>query len=199
MEIKNANSFNDNIRETIAEIFVDAFFDSALKYISKNKETLKKIFTPMFVLEHFYVAVIENEIAGIIACNDRHNTCININKNIIIKYIGKLKGFFIYHIIKKSFNNYTKKFKIETSEKTAVIEILATKLKFRRIGIASSLMDYIIEFPEFKHYVLEVIDTNKNALELYRKYGFIETHRKKFNPSKEFNYFIYMKYSKDKL
>ena len=196
MEIKKANSLNDDIRETIGEIFVDAFFDSALKYISKNKEHLIKIFAPMFVLEHFYVAVVESKIAGIIACNDRNNSCVNIKKNIIVKYIGKFKGFFIYHIIKNSFSNYSKKFKINTNEKTAVIEILATNSKFRRMGIASSLMDYVIAFPDFNHYVLEVIDINKNAIELYKKYGFKETHRKKFNQSKEFDYFVYMKYSK---
>ena len=196
MEIKKANSFNDNIREIIGEIFVNAFFDSALKHISKNKENLIKIFAPMFILEHFYVAVVENEIAGIIACNDKYNTCVSINKNSIVKYIGKFKGFFTYHMIKNSFNNYTKKFKIETNEKTAIIEILATNSKFRRMGIASSLMDYVLTFPEFKYYVLEVIDTNTNALELYKKYGFKETHKKKFNLSKEFSYFVYMKYSK---
>ena len=50
---------------------------------------------------------------------------------------------------------------------------------------------------EYKHYFLEVADTNMNALKLYEKLGFKEVYRKKVMPGSGINYLIYMKYSKE--
>jgi len=142
--------------------------------------------------EYFYVVVIDNEIAGMIACMGRGPFCMDFKKKEFITHLGILKGLFTYFAFKK----YTKKC-LKLDEDTAMVEFVATSTKYLRMGIASMLMKHIFTFPEYKHFVLEVADTNLNALELYKKLGYKELYRKKFVPNSGINYWIQMKYSKE--
>jgi hypothetical protein len=75
MEIKLAKNFNENIQEKISELFVEAF-EKDLKIISKDTHKLVKAFSHMFVLDYFYVGIINNEIAGMMVCVDKEHYCI---------------------------------------------------------------------------------------------------------------------------
>jgi ribosomal protein S18 acetylase RimI-like enzyme len=193
MEIKRAIDFNDNIREKISEIFVDGF-GKDLKYFSNDANKLIKAFSHMFVLEYFYVAIIDNEIAGMIVCIDKEHFCINHNKNILKKYLGIIKGSIANMVFTKYFNKYPK-YPVKIDEKTASIEFVATRLKYRKMGVASAIMEYIFALPGYNSYILEVADTNINAYKLYEKLGFKEVYRKKLKFSKKtgINYLVYMK------
>jgi len=59
-------------------------------------------------------------------------------------------------------------------------------------------LNHLHSLPEYNDYVLEVKDTNVAAVELYKKMGYREVHREKFRWAKhaDFEYFVYMKYSK---
>jgi hypothetical protein len=130
MEIKKANAFEENyIREPISKIFVDGF-GKHLQYFSKIKERLIKAFSHMFALELFYVAVIDNEIAGITACTNGIEYCINHNKKELIKHFGIFKGLLAYIIFNKEF----KKPAMETGEKIGSIEFVATLSRYYRKG-----------------------------------------------------------------
>jgi hypothetical protein len=63
MEIKLAKDLGGNISEKISALFVEAF-GKELKMISKDTNKLTKAFSHMFVLDYFYVGIIDNEIAG---------------------------------------------------------------------------------------------------------------------------------------
>jgi ribosomal protein S18 acetylase RimI-like enzyme len=193
MEIKRAIEFDDNIREQLGELYVNGFYDYGLKHITNNKLKLINAFSPLFILEYFYVAIIDNEIAGMAACMDKGHPSLNIDKKILIKNLGLFKGLLTYFIFKDSEKNY----KIELDGKIAIIEHVTTNAKFKRIGVASSLIKYLFSLSEYKHYVLEVADTNINAVELYKKLGFIEIYRKKYMSKSGINYLLYMKYSKE--
>jgi len=78
MEIKRAIEFDESIRDKISELYVNGFYDVALKHFSKDKSKLIEAFAPMFLIEYFYVAVIDNEIAGITACLGKGNICLNL-------------------------------------------------------------------------------------------------------------------------
>jgi ribosomal protein S18 acetylase RimI-like enzyme len=195
MDIKQAIEFDDNIRAKIGRLFVSGFYDIALKYFSKDKTKLAKVFSQMFILEYFYIAVIDNEIAGMIACINKNNFCLNNSKKILVKNLGIIKGLFTYF----AFKDHTQKYKIEIDEKTSIIDFLVTDKKYQRMGVASALINHLFQLPEYEHYILEVADTNVNALELYKKSGFSEMHRKKHFPNSGINYFLYMRYSKEKM
>jgi ribosomal protein S18 acetylase RimI-like enzyme len=193
MEIKRAVDFDDAIREKISEIFVDGF-GKDLKYFSKDTKKLIKAFSHMFVLEYFYVAAMDNEIAGMIACMDKEHFCINHNKTILKKHLGIIKGS-IANILFKNYFNKRPKYPVEMDEKTASIEFVAAGSKYRKTGIASAIMKYIFSLPGYNSYILEVADTNTAAYKFYEKMGFREVYRKKMKFSKYvgINYLVYMK------
>ena len=198
MEIKRAIEFNGNIREKASEIFVDAY-GKDLKFLSKDKNKLIKAFTHMFVLEYFYIAVIDNEIAGMTVCTDKEHFCINHNRKILIKNLGIIKGLAAYILFKYYFNKYPK-YPVELDEKTASVEFVATRTEYRKKGVASAIIKHLLTLPEYKNYILEVADTNTNAFELYKKLGFKEICRKELKFGKKYaglNYFVYMKHSKE--
>ncbi len=75
---------------------------------------------------------------------------------------------------------------------------MATHKDYRGKGIASILIEKIIKKNEYEEYVLEVADTNTNAVNLYEKLGFVEMKRVKMSNAKRsgINFLVYMKYIK---
>jgi ribosomal protein S18 acetylase RimI-like enzyme len=194
MEIKRAIEFGESIREKISALYIDGFYDIGLKHFSKNKEVLRQAYSPMFPLEYFYVAVIDNDIAGMVACLGRGNICLNIDKKVFTKYFGIFLGFMAYFTNKQ----YIKNLPVHKMDNdTAVIEYVVTDSKYKGKGIASALIKHIFALPEYKHFLIEVADTNPIAFELYKKLGFKETHRKKYMPGSGINCWIHLKYSKE--
>lgn len=189
----------NDIREKISGLFVDAY-GKDLKFFSKDEHTLKKAFSHIFVLEYFYTAVIDNEIAGMAVCIDQEHFCIKHNGNILRKYLGLIRGSFADMVLTYYFNKYPKYHeKTGIDEKTASIEFVAVSSKYRKKGVASSLLNHILAFPEYRDYILEVADTNIHALRLYKKLGFKEVYRKKqaFGKYIGIHYLLYMKRSKN--
>jgi ribosomal protein S18 acetylase RimI-like enzyme len=196
MEIKRASELDINIREKISEIFVDGF-SKDFRSLSKDKNKLTKAFAHMFVLEVFYVAILNNEIAGIMACTNMETFCINHDKKILVKYFGIIKGLYLNYLFRYYFQKFPK-YQIETNKRTASIEFVATLEKFRGKGVAPSILKYLHSFTDYDEYLLEVADINLPAIKLYEKMGYKELYRKKEKYSKYsgINYLIYMKYSK---
>ena len=148
----------------------------------------------MFVLEYFYVAVIDKKIAGMIACMDERHFCIKHDKKILKKHLGTIKGLFANSVLKNYFNKYPK-YPVEMDKRTASVEFVATSSEYKKKGVATAIMNYIFTLPEYNKYMLEVADTNTNALKLYEELGYKEVYRKKQKFSKYIgiNYLIYMK------
>jgi len=190
MQIKKATEFDDSIREKITELYVDGFFD-LLKGLSNDKAKIREAYSLMLPIEYFYVAVIDNEIAGMTACLGRGNISLNIDKKIFIKYFGIVRGLAAYYANKHFIKNMPIH---EIDNETAIIEFVVTDSKYRGKGVASALIKHIFALPEYKHFLIEVADTNPGAFELYKKLGFKETHRKKSIPGAGINYWIHMEY-----
>ena len=192
MEIKRAIDLGENIREKLCELYVEGFFDDGLKYFSKDKSKLIKAFNHVFLLEYFYVAIIDNEIVGMIACMGKGPFCMIFKKKEFIKNLGLFKGLFTFF----AFIKYTNRSK-KLDNDTALVEFLAVNKKNQNMGIATSLFKYVFALPEYKYFVGEVADTNPRAFELYKRLGFKETSRKKFIPNSGINYWIQIRYSKE--
>jgi ribosomal protein S18 acetylase RimI-like enzyme len=147
----------------------------------------------MFVLDYFYIGIIDNEIAGMMVCVDKEHYCINHNRKILIKELGLIKGLLANMIFKKYFNKYPK-YPVEIDDKTGSIEFVATNKKCQRMGIASEIMKYIFSLRLYENYILEVADTNEKAFNLYKKLGYKEVHRikQKYAKAIGINYLVYM-------
>jgi ribosomal protein S18 acetylase RimI-like enzyme len=178
MEIKRATEFGDNIREKLGELYVNAFYDDVLKYFSRNKPKLVKVFSCGFLLEYFYVAIMDNEIVGMVACMNKGEFCFKINLKTTVKYLGVFKGLIISYWLKQFLKEFPK-----LDEKTSLIECLAVDTQHLRRGVASALVNSLFSLPENKNYLLEVIGTNKKAINLYNKLGFKIVYIKTYFPS----------------
>jgi ribosomal protein S18 acetylase RimI-like enzyme len=187
MEIKRAIELGDGIRERLSEIYVNAFYDDALKYFSKNKTKLQKVFAYGFVLEYIYVAIIDNEIVGMVACMGKDKICFKHNLKTLVKYLGPFRGLLTNFGLKQFINGFPK-----LDEKTALVEYLATDTKHLREGIATTLVKSLFTLPEYEDFILEVMGTNTKAINLYKKIGFKAVYEKIYFPVMYFG----MKYTK---
>ena len=186
MEIKPAKDVNGNIQEEISKLYVEAF-GKDMDAISKSPEKLVKVFTHMFVVDDFYVCIIDKEVVGMVACTNKETYSIKHEEKLLIKELGLIKGLVANMILKKIFTK-PRKYPIEIDGKTGSIENVATNSNYRKKGIATSIMEYIFALNMYEKYILEVLDTNENAIKLYKKLGFKEVGTQKIHP---YNY-VYM-------
>lgn len=180
-------------RNEMSQIFVDGFYQW-LKYFSKNKTKLNKTFAHMFQTDVFYIAVIDNQIAAIAACSTNTIPSVRLKYSPFVKHLGFLMGSITYVILKKEFEN--KQYPFQFPENMGAIEFVATSINYRGQGVATKLLQSIINSTSYNEYVLEVADTNTYAIKLYKKLGFIEFMRipQKHGARSDVHNLVYMKY-----
>lgn len=172
--IVKANKTDLDVRNHMAEIFAEGF-TQWLGYFSKDKNIISKAFAHMFVLDQFYVAIANGEVAGVTACTDGKTFSVKLNPKELRKHLGFFKGSMAGIFLKKEFEAPYENFPPNAGS----IEFVGTAQKFRGQGIASQIIQHIIENTPYNDYVIdEVADTNIPAMRLYEKLGFEEYRRK---------------------
>jgi ribosomal protein S18 acetylase RimI-like enzyme len=191
-EIQPASKHGKDTNDKISKIFVDGFYQW-LHYFSKDKKKLVNAFSHMFNLDVFYVALLNDEICGIAACNDGKIKSVHLEKKELKKYLGFVKGTIAYAVLNHEFEEKQYPFPIEPD--MGCIEFVATSAEYRGKGVASAIITNIFKTTPYTNYVLEVADTNLNAVNLYTKLGFKEFKRveEKHSKTSGINYLIYMK------
>jgi ribosomal protein S18 acetylase RimI-like enzyme len=171
--IIRADKTGIEVRNQMAQIFADGF-SQWLGYFSKDKEVIANAFAHMFVLDQFYIAIVDNKVAGMVACTDCKELSVKLNKRELRKYLGFVKGSIAGIILKKEFESPFK----NPPEDTGSIEYVGTASEFRGRGVASQIMQYIFDNTPYSEYIIEeVADTNIPAMNLYKKIGFEEYKR----------------------
>ena len=166
--IIRADKIELDVRKQMSEIFAEGFAQW-LEYFSKDKNIIAKTFAHMFVLDQFYVAVVDNKIAAMAACTDCRALAVRLDKKELRKHLGIIKGSIAGIVLKKEFESPFK----NPAPETGSIEYVGTALEFRGQGAASQIIRYIIENTSYKKYLIEAVaDTNLPALKLYKKLGF---------------------------
>ncbi|ULL14972.1 GNAT family N-acetyltransferase [Paenibacillus sp. H1-7] len=195
MEIIRASELGYEEKMKISEIFVDGFYQW-LHFFSKDKGKLTRAFCHMFNHQVFYVAVKDDEIAGITACTDGKVSSVHLDRKELQKHLGFFKGTIAYFVLKHEFVN--KAYPFEITKGMGTVEFVATSANYRGQGVATAIIKDIMDSTPYEVYVLEVADTNTNAVKLYEKLGFSEFLRTEHKHSKRsgFNYLVYMKYLK---
>lgn len=173
MELKRADKAGFDLRPQLSYIFVEGFY-SWIQHFHKDKEKLKEVFTHIFNLKFFYVAMDGQTVASMVACTHGH-TPINLDRKIFTKILGLIKGNFTYFMLKRHMVRNAYPFSL--SPKTGTIEFVATAPEYRQKGLAEKLIKFTMEQNPYNSYVLEVADTNTNAFKLYEKMGFVEMKR----------------------
>jgi len=192
MQFAKASELTFDPRAQMAEIFAEGFYDQGIKFFSKDKAKLARAFAHMFILDGFYVALDGQTIMGFVGVAEKKPPPIKLDKRILIRGLGFLRGRLAYWGLNRFSVNNPYPFDMDTQ--TASIEFVATAPAYRGRGVATQLLTHAMQDFAFKKYVLEVVDTNPGAISVYEKLGFVEFQRKPSPAPKRsgFNYFIYM-------
>ncbi|GGB58135.1 hypothetical protein GCM10011409_39540 [Lentibacillus populi] len=195
MNIIRACEAERNIKNEMSTIFVDGFYQW-LNYFSKGKAKLYKTFAHMFNTEVFYTAVVDDNIVAIAACTTNNLPSVRLKYSEFRKHLGLFMGSIAYVILKKEFEK--KQYPFPISGKMGAIEFVATSINCRGQGVATELLKSIMDSTSYYEYVLEVADTNTNAIKLYEKLGFAEFMRipQKHGKKSGVNNLVYMKHVK---
>ena len=195
MQIIRASELGESARKNISDIFVAGFMQW-LKYFSKDAEKLSRAFAHMFVLDVFYVALIDGDIAGIAACTDGKTPPIHIRASEFRRHIGLIRGSIAASVLKKELENHPYPFPVEPG--TGSVEFVATGTNHRGKGVASGIIRHILSNEPCRNFILEVADTNVNAVRVYEKLGFTEFFRVAHKHSKQsgVNHLVYMRWEK---
>lgn len=188
IKVRPMRGFKDDVSREVAAVFINGY-DKDLAFLSDNKEKLIEAFQKMICPDVFYLAVLDDEIVGILACSNNQNRALSIDKKILINFFGYVKGSMAYYFMKDEFNK-----KLPYQDDTGYIECVATTVKARGKGVSTALMSYVLKNDIYQRYILEVVDTNEVAYRLYTRLGFTELKRKKerFSKFKGFKQRIYM-------
>lgn len=176
MEIVRASELGEGVREELSRLFSEGF-GHWLRFFSTDTAVLSRTFQHMFLLEQFYVALIDGHIAGMAACTDGKTAPVRLDKAALKKHLGLFKGTIAARVLKPYMEKLPYPFPLD--EGTATIEDVCTSAPYRRQGVAGAIIRHIIDNTAYTSYVLSVADTNKGAVRLYESLGFRELRRVK--------------------
>lgn len=193
LRILNAAELGEGARTAMSDILVEGFYQW-LSYFSKDKARLKRAFGHMFRLDAFYVALAGDEIAGMAALTNGKTPSVKLSFKELRRHLGFARGMLAGVILRKEFERHAYPFAMGANE--ASVEFVATAPKCRGQGVALAIIRHFFTLSQYDSYVLEVADTNKNAVNLYEKLGFREFTRVKTKDPKRsgIDYFVYMRF-----
>lgn len=156
---------NDLQKKQLIEIFIEGF--GHLMTFSKDKSILQELFGSAINEEYVYAYVEENRVLGFVGIATNKIRPIKLKQEVCIKLFGKMQG----SIICKQMNGIFQS-KVVKEDTDLYIDSLATSKEARGKGIATELLTYCFDLPEYKNYYIEVLSKNINAKSLYEKLGF---------------------------
>ena len=142
-------------------------------------------------IERFYVADIKDDIAGVLAISDCTGRAASVNKTSLKRHFGFFKGMLGTLVLKEEFERL-----LEYPITTGYIEFVAVRKKYRKKGIATTMLRESMLLAHYQYFVLDVTDINSNAIKCYTNIGFEEFKRipEKHGKQKGFNEKIFMRY-----
>lgn len=169
ISVIRADQAEFDVRGGMSQIFAEGF-TQWLGFFSKDTDPIAAAFAHMFLLDQFYVAVSEeNVVVGIAACTNGISHSVRLDGKELRKHLGLYKGTLAGIFLKKEFEAPY----IDFPSGAGSIEFIGTSAQYRGKGIATQLVQHILEHTPYQMYLIEeVADTNIPAMKLYHKLGF---------------------------
>ena len=164
--IVRADTLPEGLAEQTAALLVDSFY-SMFKCISKDRETLRRLFIPCMQLDLFHVLLRGGQIAGVIAVSDVGRRAILIKKTTCVSIFGPAKGKMIAWQLYKILSVPAVK-----GPRDGYIDFIATAPEFKRCGVATELFCHVESQLAFDRMYLDVLAANHPAICLYEKLGY---------------------------
>lgn len=177
-------------RNSIALCIAEGFEKDFSVLCRDNQKVAKAIATGLNI-EKFYVADIHDDIAGVMAISDCNGRAASVNKKSLRKHLGFFKGTIGALVLKDEFE-----IQLDYPVSTGYIEFVAVRKKYRKQGIAATMLRESMLLADYQDFVLDVTNVNNNAIKCYTKVGFEEFKRipEKHGKQKGFSEKIYMRY-----
>ncbi len=166
-------------------------FEKDFSVLCKDNQKVADGIAAGLNIERFYVAGIKGDIAGVVAISDCNGRAVRVNKISLKKHLGFVKGLIGALVLKEEFEG-----PLQYPITTGYIEFVAVRKKYRKQGVATTMMKESMLRTKYQNFVLDVTDVNNNAIKCYMNIGFEEFERipEKHGKQKGFNEKIYMRY-----
>lgn len=191
LTIRNLAELDDRFLDQTVRLFVEGFFKTMGDSIKLDVQTIAKGVKHSFIKDHYYAALLDGKVLGILAVSTNRGRSHAFDKSVLQRELGYFKGTMLYFFLKKELQN-----PVDLRDDQIYIESVTTSEDARGKGVATSLMNFLFDSLNGKEFVLEVVDTNANAIRLYEKLGFVLFKRKKagfLDKKGGFNERLYMK------
>lgn len=189
MDIRKAD---ESDRTDIAFVFADAFSHD-WKVLSTDTAKVARALAKGHKIDKYTVAEINNRVVAFLAFTDNSTRAFEIPIKEFQKEFGFFKGYMVGMALKSDMER-----EIPLNDNSVYIDIVGVCKEYQHKGIASALIDYVVNNYDYSSYLLSVTNINTNAIECYRKKGFKEYKRErvKFAKQKGFSEYIYLEYLK---
>jgi ribosomal protein S18 acetylase RimI-like enzyme len=174
IDIVPARELGADAPRIISEIFIDGFGQHFTAF-AKDPQRLVDAFAHTFVLDLFSVARLDGDPAGIAACTDGVRRCVESDAATMRQHLGVIRGSFAHWVFASQFSGSIP----DPLPGQGSIEFVATAARHRGNGVATALLSWLHQLPQYDSFVLaEVADTNAGALSVYERLGYVEYVRK---------------------
>ena len=147
-------------------VFVEGFYPTLAKTLSKDKAVLRDIFSACFDHSMVYAFLQEDRVVGFLSLGTHAKKSIEPKVEAMQKHFGRQRG----KIVAWGFGLANKI--LACGEEEASIDYLAVDPDTRGQGVASRMFRHLFETLPYRSYVLETQTINTNARRLYEKLGF---------------------------
>ena len=155
----------------IAHLIV-TIFERDFKAMLHTPQKVAASFANGIKAEHFYVAEVDGQIVGITACTSKYERAIYPAFKDCIKNLGPIIGPLARLAYKLEFENI-----LPIPENSGYIEFVAVHPDYRRRGIATKIMHFVVDNNRFNEFRLDVYDNNIAAQICYKLFGYVEVDR----------------------
>ena len=177
-------------RDAVAMCIAEGF-EKDFSVLCKDNQKVADAIANGLNIEKFYVADVDGNVAGVLAISDCNGRAAKVEKVSLKKQLGLFKGIIGAFVLKEEFEK-----QLEYPVTTGYIEFVAVRKKYRKQGIASTMLRESMLLTNYQNFVLDVTDINEKAIRCYSSIGFEEFKRipEKHGKQKGFNEKIYMRY-----
>ncbi len=187
IHIRNAKEID---RNSVALCIAEGF-EKDFSILCKDNQKVANAIATGLKIDRFYIAEVNGDIAGVMAISDCNGRAAGVNKKSLKKHFGLFKGFIGALVLKEEFEG-----QLEYPITTGYIEFVAVRKKYRKQGIATTMLKESMLLTNYQDFVLDVTDINNNAIRCYTNIGFKEFERvpEKHGKQKGFSEKIFMRY-----
>ena len=155
----------------VVSFLIEQFNDIFLT-LKIEAEVLIQLFSTAMRCEQCFIALYKEQLVGVLTYSTREHASFEVSLKDVRKMTGWSKFLRFYYKVMRD--------AVVVNDNQIYLNSLVIHPSFRRQGIATQLIEYLLDEIKVSEYLLDVMKTNQEALALYKKLGF-KVIKKRFN------------------